>query len=57
MINMLRTIIEKIDNTQEQIDNVIKKVDNTQEQMDNVTKNNFKNPTNQKRCNRNEENL
>lgn len=40
MINMLRTIIEKIDNTQEQIDNVIKKVDNTQEQMDNVTKNN-----------------
>lgn len=57
MINMLRTIIKKIDNTQEQIDNVIKKVDNTQEQMDNVTKNNFKNPTNQKRCNRNEENL
>lgn len=57
MINMLRTIIEKIDNTQEQIDNVIKKVDNTQEQMDNVTKNNLKNPTNQKRCNRNEENL
>lgn len=57
MINMLRTIIEKIDNTQEQIDNVIKKVDNTQEQMDNVTKNNLKNPTNQKCCNRNEENL